>query len=152
MKKILSASLAMLFLALCALPAFAGTASQAQSMEISTSGVVAYEFAFPADTEIPWEAAETDIGAVTALKLNIEPTKVVKISVTSENDYALVNTQDAEKQIAYTLSGADSIAFYPGDADKAFPLVANVSDAQWAQAASGEHRDRLTFTMEYTNA
>ncbi len=146
MKKMLSAGLALLMIALCALPAFAN------AVKISTTGTVDYQLAFPADTEIPWEASSTDVGAVTATKLIIEPTKVVKVSVASTNAYNLVHVEDAEKTIAYTLTGADSIAFGPGEVGKNFPLSVGVADEQWAQAAAGEHRDTLTFTVEYADA
>lgn len=155
MKKMLSVGLALLMIALCALPAFAETTlnqAGSASMTISTSSTVDYQLTFPADTEIPWESPSTALGAVTATKLIIEPTKVVKVSVESANAYTLVNVDDAEKTIAYTLTGADSLVFGPGEVGKSFPLSANVTDEQWAQAAAGEHRDTLTFTVEYANA
>ena len=76
----------------------------------------------------------------------------VKVSVASANDYSLVSTTSASSKIAYTLTGADAIAFFAGDYDKSFPLSVSIADAQWQQAASGEHTDVLTFTAEYTNA
>lgn len=155
MKKMLSVGLAILMLALCAIPAFAETTLNQEgsaSMTISTKSTVEYQLTFPADTVIPWESPSTEIGAVTATKLIIEPTKTVKVSVESANAYTLVHVEDAEKTIAYTLAGADDLVFGPGEVGKSFPLSVGVTDEQWAQAAAGEHRDTLTFTVEYADA
>lgn len=147
MKKVLSVGLAVLMLVLCAIPAFA------DSMTISTSTEQdEWQLAYPADTQIPWEASEQALGAVTATKLWLSPGKTVTVSVASVNDYRLVNKTDAEKSIAYTLSGADAIAFLPGEYGKTFPLSAAVAESEWRQAAAGEHTDVLTFTAEYKNA
>lgn len=147
MKKVLSVGLAVLMLVLCAIPAFA------DSMTISTSTEQdEWQLAYPADTQIPWEASEQALGAVTATKLWLSPGKTVTVSVASANDYRLVNKADAEKSIAYTLSGAEAIAFLPGEYGKSFPLSVAVAESEWRQAAAGEHTDVLTFTAEYKNA
>ena len=92
------------------------------------------------------------IGEVKAVKMLIEPSKTVKVSVASENDYKLVNADDSQRTIAYGLEGHEDIAFLPGDYGRAFPLAVSVTEAQWLQAASGRHSDILTFTIEYTDA
>lgn len=115
MKKFLSAGLAVLMLALCTVSAFAS------SMQITTHSEVDYQLSYPADVEIPWESPETVIGAITAEKMLIEPQKCVAVTVASANDYKLVNVTDAEKSIAYTLSGADAMVFAPGEVGKSFP-------------------------------
>lgn len=148
MKKILAAVLALTVLAVCAVPAFA----ESGSTKIYTKSEPDYLLSFPADTEIPWESPSWDIGAVTAKKMLIEPEMCVKVSVSSQNNCNLVNAQDAQRTIAYTLAGADSIVFEPGDYGRSFPLTVNVSADQWAQAASGEHTDLLTFTFAYAQA
>lgn len=147
MRKLFSVVLAVMLIFSCTVMACA------QSMQISTnSGEADYQLEFPADTEIPWESPTTAIGEVTATKMLIEPKKTVKVSVSSENDYRLVNVKDSASTIAYTLTGADSIAYLPGDIGKSYPLSVEIESEQWAKAASGEHRDILTFTMEYTDA
>ena len=148
MKKALSAGLALLMLLLCMVPTFA----LEQSMEISTKAEVEYVLSFPADVEIPWMTDSMGIGEVKAVKMLIEPSKVVLVSVSSENDYKLVNTADSQRTIAYSLAGHENIGFFPGDYGKAFPLSVSVTEAQWLQAASGRHSDILTFTVEYTDA
>ncbi len=154
MKKALSAGLALLMLLLCIVPTFA----LEQSMEISTKADVDYVLSFPADVEIPWMTDTMGIGEVKAVKMLIEPAKTVKVSVSSENDYKLVNTDDSQRTIAYGLTieniptGYENITFFPGDYGKAFPLAVSVTEAQWLQAASGRHSDILTFTIEYTDA
>lgn len=147
MKKVISAGLAVLMLALCMVPAFA------DSMTISTGTQQdEWQLSYPADTQIPWETAEQALGAVTATKLLLSPGKTVTVSVESANGYRLVNAADAKKSIAYTLSGADAIAFFPGEYGKSFPLSASVAESEWRQAAAGEHTDVLTFTAEYKDA
>lgn len=147
MKKIFSVCLAVMLLSLCALGAFAN------QMTISTStNEDAYELVYPADTQIPWEASEQEIGAITATKMLLSPGKTVEITVASANGYNLVNRADAAEKIAYTLTGADAIAFFPGDYGKSFPISANVAESEWRQAAAGEFSDILTFTAEYKDA
>lgn len=148
MKKVLSVVLALVLLLLCTVPCFA----ESQSMVISTVGVVAYELSYPADIEIPWMTESMGIGQVTAVLLNIEPSKAVSVSVSSAYDYKLTNELDASKTIAYNLYGTDDIKFLSGDFGKSFDLSVSVEDNQWKQAASGKHSDLLTFTVEYVDA
>ena len=148
MKKIFSAGLAVVILTLCVTPVFAG----GQSMEISTKAdAVEYELTYPADIEIPWQTTAIDIGEVTATKMLIEPDKMVKVSVSSQNNYNLVNEADSEKSIAYSLL-VGNISFFPGDYGESFTLSVEVEDDEWLYAASGKHSDILTFTAEYTDA
>ena len=148
MKKFLSVVFALILVSVCVLPAFA------ESMTISTgSGVTdEYQLAFPADTNIPWESSSYALGSVTATAMRLSPDKKVKVSVASANDYNLVSTASASSKIAYTLTGADAIVFFAGDYGKDCPLSVSIADAQWQQAASGEHTDVLTFTAELTTA
>ena len=148
MKKFFSVGLAIVMLILCVTPVFAG----GQSMEISTSADRAeYELTYPADIEIPWQTTAMDIGEVTATKMLIEPGKMVKVSVSSQNEFKLVNEKDGEKTIAYSLL-SDDISFFPGDYGESFTLSVEVEDDEWLHAASGKHSDILTFTAEYTDA
>lgn len=148
MKKIFSAGLAVVMLTLCVTPVFAGS----QSMEISTKAdAVEYELTYPADIEIPWQTTAMDIGEVTATKMLIEPDKMVKVSVSSQNEFKLVNEADSEKSIAYSLL-VGNISFFPGDYGESFTLSVEVEDDEWLYAASGKHSDILTFTAEYTDA
>lgn len=147
MKKFISVGLVCVMLSLCTFCAFAN------SMTISTStDTDAYEITYPADTQIPWEASEQALGAVTAIKMLLSPGKTVVISVASANGFKLVNGTDASKTIAYTLTGADEMAFFPGDYGKSFPISVNVVESEWRQAAAGEFTDILTFTAEYKDA
>ena len=148
MKKVLSVVLALVLLLLCTVPCFA----ESQSMVISTVGVVAYELSYPADIEIPWKTESMGIGQVTAVLLNIEPSKAVSVMVSSAYNYKLTNELDASKTIAYNLYGTEDIKFLSGDFGKSFDLSVSVEDDQWQQAASGKHSDLLTFTVEYVDA
>lgn len=148
MKKFFSVGLAIVMLMLCITPVFAGS----QSMEISTKADRAeYELSYPADIEIPWQTTAMDIGEVTATKMLIEPDKMVKVSVSSQNEFKLVNEADSEKTIAYSLL-VGNISFFPGDYGESFTLSVEVEDDEWLYAASGKHSDILTFTAEYTDA
>ena len=147
MKKFLSILLAGLLLSLCAMPCFA------DSMTISTNAdSAAWSLSYPADTQIPWEASAQSIGEIKAETMLIPPGKTVEVTVTFANAYRLVHQTDADSQIAYTLLGADAVAFFPGDYGKAFPLSVTVAEDQWRYAAAGEHTDQLTFTAEYKDA
>lgn len=148
MKKIFSIGLAVVMFILCVTPVLAVS----QSMEISTKTDKAeYELTYPADIEIPWQTNTMDIGKVTATKMLIEPNKMVTISVSSENNFKLVNEANNDKTIAYSLHSKD-ISFFPGDYGESFTLSVEVEDAEWLRAASGKHSDMLTFTAEYTDA
>ena len=148
MKKVFSIGLAVVMLILCIIPVFAA----GQSMEISTKAdQVEYELTYPADIEIPWQTTAMDIGEVTATKMLIEPNKMVKVSVSSQNDFKLANETDSTKTIAYSLLSED-ISFFPGDYGESFTLSVEIEDNEWLHAASGKHSDILTFTAEYTDA
>ena len=138
--------MAIMLLGLCMFSAFAA----GDSIKISTKSEADYQLSFPASTEIPWEAQSTPIGEVKATKMLIEPGKAVKVSVSSENGYQLVNALSDKSVLTYTLAGAENMAFLPGDIGKAFPLTVEIAPDQWAKAASGEHSDILTFTAEYS--
>lgn len=160
MRKILSAVLAAVLFISFSLTAFAAASEQTLDSTNKSGDVVIsakasrpdYEVSIPADSVIPWEASSTAIGEVKAVKMLIEPRKTVRVSVTSENSFNLVNSEDSSKKIAYTLEGAENIAFLPGDIGKGFPISVNIDAEQWAAAAAGEHRDVLTFVIEYTDA
>ena len=148
MKKFFSVGLAIVMLTLCVTPVFAAS----QSMEISTKADrVEYELSYPADIEIPWQTTAMDIGEVKAEKMLIEPNKMVKVSVSSQNDFKLANETDSTKTIAYGLLSED-ISFFPGDYGESFTLSVEIEDNEWLYAASGKHSDILTFTAEYTDA
>ncbi len=148
MKKALSLVLALLMLAVCAIPAFADDTRIYTENGPDGNGP-SYQLTYPADTTIDWEASSTAIGEVAATVLWIEPAAKVDVRVESQNAYKLVNTADAQKTIAYTLAGADGITFAPGEAGKSYPLTVNIGADQWKKAAAGEHTDTLTFTAEY---
>lgn len=148
MKRIFSVGLAIVMLVLCITPVLAAS----QSMEISTKADRAeYELSYPADIEIPWQTTAVVIGEVKAEKMLIEPGKKVAVSISSLNQYNLVNVADSEKTIAYSLLSED-IAFFPGDYGESFTLSVEVEDNEWLHAASGKHSDILTFTAEYIDA
>ncbi|MGN0572245.1 MAG: hypothetical protein ACI4K9_08710 [Candidatus Fimenecus sp.] len=147
MKKLLAVLLACLLFLLCAMPCFA------DSMTISTGATEdAWALSYPADTQIPWESSTHRIGEVKAEKMLLSPGKTVAVTVESANDYRLMHQTEADSTIAYTLLGAETIAFLPGDYGKAFPLSVTVEDTEWQKAAAGEHKDLLTFTAEYKDA
>lgn len=148
MKKILSVVLALVLLLLCTVVCSA----EDQSMTISTVGEVAYEISYPADIQIPWKINFMGIGFVTAVLLNIEPSKVVEVSVSSAYDYNLAHDDDASKTIAYQLYGAENIRFLPGSLVRTYGLFVRIEDSQWEQADPGQHSDLLTFTAEYVDA
>lgn len=145
MKKFLSVGLSLAMLVLVTVPAFA------QSMQITTKCTADYQLSYPADMEIPWESPETAIGEIRAEKMLIEPQAIVEVTVASANGYKLVNTADGQKSITYTLTGTESVLFAPGSVGTAFPLAVVIDEDAWATAASGEHKDVLTFTAEYKN-
>ena len=148
MKKIFSVGLALVMLVLCITPVFANP----QSIEISTKADRAeYELTYPADIEIPWQTTTMVIGEVKADRMLIEPDKMVAVSISSHNDFNLVNEADSTKTIAYSLLSED-ISFFPGDYGKSFALSVEVEDNEWLHAAAGKHSDILTFTAEYTDA
>lgn len=147
MKRILSVLLSVMLLTLCTVPCFA------DSMTISTeTDSDKWTLSYPADTEIPWESASASLGAVEAVEMLLSPGKTVTVTVASANGYQLAHTTDANSAIAYTLHGAETIAFLPGDWGKTFPLSVTVEKSQWQKAAAGEHKDLLTFTAEYKDA
>ncbi len=157
MKKVISVGLALTLLFLCCVPALARelTPSNTTGTVVISTGADKedeWELSYPADAVIPWESENYGIGSVTATKMTLSPGKTVKVTVESQNGWLLVNDADSSRTIAYTLSGAQAVEFFPGDYGLSFPLSAAVTDSEWRQAAAGEHTDLLVFTAEYTNA
>lgn len=144
MKKWISLLTAAVLLALCSVTGFA------KSVNITTAtDEEVYVISYPADTQIPWEAAEHTLGAVQAAEMQLAPGSSVTVSVSSQNGFKLVQPKAVENEIPYTLHGAEEIVFYPRDYGKAFPLSVTVEQSAWQKAAAGEHADLLTFTVEY---
>ncbi len=159
MKKIVCVGLAIALLLALAVPSFAAFVEADTGLtvdgkvQISTkSDEAAYEITIPASTEIPWEEPEWALGEVAATKLQLAYDHVVRVTVTSENDFNLVLDEDPTATIGYALTGADAMVFAPGAVDTVYPLTLTVSEDQWAQAAAGRHTDLLTFTAVYEEA
>lgn len=116
---------------------------------VRTSCEVAYAVVIPADTEIPYDALQTEIGTVRAELMKIEPGRAVYVEIASKNHYNLVNTRDAAHQISYVLKGDQGIVFNKINDPAVFPLTVGVTSGEWAGAYAGEHRDTLIFTISY---
>ncbi len=159
MKKFASLAVASLLIIQLLIPAFAASAETkvssegSASMKISTSTTAEYTLSFPADITIPWESATCNIGEVKAVKMLVEPKMAVLVDVTSQNDFKLIHETSA---IPYTLlaagAQANQFSFGAGDIGKTVPLSVQISPEAWANAASGKHNDKLTFTVHYVEA
>ncbi|MCH5190673.1 MAG: hypothetical protein J1F23_00770 [Oscillospiraceae bacterium] len=151
MKKFLSVLVAVTVIALsCLLPVSAGTATPSEptgGSEIYAERTEDISVTYPADVEIPWNTeGDFEIGTIYAERMVIAAHKKVVISVTSQNDCALVGDGGS---IPYTLGGADAIEFTVVNDTTVFPLNVNVAKEDWNAAPAGDYSDILTFTLSY---
>lgn len=121
--------------------------ADSSSVLVKTTGEVVYDFKIPASTTIPYGDSKTNIGSITPTVLSLESNGAVTVSVSSVNQFNMVNDEGNSK-INYTLTADDAI-FALGDDNKQVPVDINVEKSQWLGASGGKHRDVLTFEFNY---
>ena len=125
---------------------------QSANAVISTEIAPAYIVTIPADTTVKFNDTETDFGAVELTKAQLEPNKVVKVTLTTDNK--MENAADSEKVLPYAiLNGEDEYtsAEYTTVGDKT-ELTISITEDDWNAAYAGEYSDTVTFDIEYTDA
>ena len=164
MKKLISGLSALAIMAM-PLTAYADTTidqdtAKPQKAEavITTEVAPAYIVTIPSDTKVKFNSVNTDFGTVELTKAQLEPGKVVKVTLTTDNK--LENKADEEKTIAYTIfegMGEDvtetefAAGTYQAVGDKT-DLTINITQDEWNAAYAGEYSDTVTFNVEYTDA
>lgn len=144
-KKFIVCVLALTLAFATAIPVFA------QDVVISTSIAPTYTVTIPETTEIEFNAATTDFGAVTLTAAQINPGYYVKVAVTPN---ALANTADATKTIPYAVTDASGTAFTSAKyttAGQATALKIAITQADWNAAFAGAYSGTVTFDISYTN-
>lgn len=126
---------------------------------ISTSVAPTYIVSIPANTNVAFNAAKTDFGAVTLDSARLAPDKAVRVTITS--DFDLNNSTDNTAVIPYTLKaakgtaeetvGAGYAATLQNAGDKV-DLTINITQADWDAAAAGNYSDTVTFNIAYVDA
>ena len=164
MKKLISGLSALAIMAM-PLTAFADTTidettpepKQAEAV-ITTEIAPSYIVTIPSDTKVTFNTVNTDFGTVELTKAQLDPGKVVKVSLT--NDNKMENKADESKTLAYSIfegKGEDVTdkafvsAEYTAVGDKT-DLTINITEDDWNAAFAGEYSDTVTFNVEYTDA
>lgn len=153
-KKIALAAAAMMIASAFAIPANA--AEDNRNAVITTEIDPAYIVTIPSNLSVPFNSVNTDFGAVTLEKAQLEPNKCVKVTLISDN--ALDNKTDANKNIPYTIyeGTADNVgdvytsAKYLVKGDKT-DLTVGITQDDWNKAFAGEYEDTVTFQIEYAD-
>lgn len=166
MKKILSIAIAFVMMLSICIPAFAADLTtmpgQASDVEISTSTLKdtdgdgipdaeaeSYIVTIPADTVIPWGAAETDV----SYSVEAHLTRNNRVNVTVAGNGAMT-TADGAYSLAYTLDG--SVDYTTAEANVYPAAVAElkvlVAEDAWNTAIVEEYSDILTYTSEIVTA
>ena len=149
MKKVLSVVLAVMMLALIAVPSFAATVTTAgATKEDGTSGEN-YSIEIPADTVIPWGTEATDVSYT--VESHLARNKGVKVVVAGTGE---MKTTDGAYSLAYTLEGVkDFLATSPVVYDEATDsgvkqdLKVKIDSVNWKKAVVEEYSDTLTYTV-----
>ena len=158
MKKVLSVVLAVMMLALVAVPSFAATVTTAGTTDIivktsttkedGTSGE-SFSLAIPADTVIPWGTEATDVSYT--VESHLARNKGVKVVVAGTG---AMKTTDGAYSLAYVLEGADAfLATSPVVYDEATDsgvkqeLKVKIDSVNWKKAVVEEYSDTLTYTV-----
>ena len=152
MKKTISMLSALILTAALALPVSA--AAEDKGAVITTEIQPTYLVTIPADIQVAFNTEQTDFGAVTLDKAQIEPDAAVKVTLNSDNK--LKHKKDATKTLAYTIysgkaGAADTVfqnATYTTAGEKT-DLTIGITKSDWAKAYAGEYSNTVTFTIEY---
>ena len=159
MKKVLSVVLAVMMLALIAVPSFAATVvttPSATDVIVKTSttkedgtSVENYSIEIPADTVIPWGTEATDVSYT--VEAHLTRNKGVKVVVAGTGE---MKTTDGAYSLAYALEGADAfLATSPVVYDEATDsgvkqdLKVKIDSVNWKKAVVEEYSDTLTYTV-----
>ena len=169
MKKLISGLSALAIMAM-PLTAYAAnpiteTTEQKGEAVITTEIAPSYIVTIPADTTVKFHDLTTDFGSVELTKAQLDPGKVVKVTVDSDGE--LNNAADEKKVIPYTVmaqyaSGAEGEVFVPFKTSEQslemdtegqkFALSIEIGEEDWNKAYAGEYSDTVTFNVEYTDA
>ena len=138
---------------------------QSADAVITTEIAPAYNVTIPADTNVSFNATETAFGKVELTKAQLNPGKV--ISVTVESDEELNNIEDESKVIPYRLmaqyvpaegSTGLSVPFYAkeqalsfSEAGQSFAMTIIIGEDDWNKAYAGSYSDTVTFTIDYVD-
>ncbi len=153
MKKLALGVSMLMLLSMSAMPVSA--AGDNRNAVISTEVSPAYIVTIPTDLKVPFNSINTDFGAVTLTKAQLDPDKCVK--VTLETDNLLDNKADSEKTIPYVINqgtanaagGVFTAASYLKAGDKT-DLTVTITQDDWNKAYAGEYSDTVIFNIEYT--
>lgn len=138
---------------------------QSANAVITTEIAPAYIVTIPADTQVSFNATETDFGKVELTKAQLDPGKVV--SVTVESDEELNNFKDETKVIPYKLNAqyvpaegttglsapfnAKEQALSFSEAGQSFAMTIVIGEDDWNKAYAGSYSDTVTFTIDYVD-
>ena len=171
MKKLISGLSAFAIMAM-PLTAFADTTIDQDTPEpkqgeavITTEIAPSYIVTIPADTTVKFHDEQTDFGEVELTKAQLDPGKVVKVTVDSDGE--LNNAKDDTKVIPYTVmaqyaSGAEGEVYMPfktaeqslvmDTEGQKFALTIEITEDDWNAAYAGEYGDTVLFNVSYEDA
>ena len=169
MKKLISglsalAIMAMPLTAYAANPITEATEQKGEAV-ITTEIAPSYIVTIPADTTVKFHDLTTDFGKVELTKAQLDPGKVVKVTVNSDGE--LNNAADDKKVIPYTVmaqyaSGAEDEVYVPFNvkgndlifdtAGQAFAMEIQITEDDWNKAYAGSYSDTVTFNVSYEDA
>ncbi len=137
---------------LCALMAWSSQATavsaEQHDVAVTTSVMPTYTVTIPADTNIAFNATQTDFGKIELTRAQLEPGYAVRVSAATT---ALTNQADVTKTIPYALNAngkAFTSAEYQAVGDST-ALTIDITKADWNQAAAGQYKGTVTFTVAY---
>ena len=169
MKKLISglsalAVMAMPMTAFAANPITEVTEQKGEAV-ITTEIAPSYIVTIPADTTVKFHDLTTDFGKVELTKAQLDPGKVVKVTVNSDGE--LNNAADDKKVIPYTVmaqyaSGAEGEVYVPFNVKgndltfdttgQAFAMEIQITEDDWNKAYAGSYSDTVTFNVSYEDA
>ncbi|MBR1382612.1 MAG: hypothetical protein IJ555_02185 [Ruminococcus sp.] len=169
MKKLISglsalAIMAMPLTAYAANPITEATEQKGEAV-ITTEIAPSYIVTIPADTTVKFHDLTTDFGKVELTKAQLDPEKVVKVTVNSDGE--LNNAADDKKVIPYTVmaqyaSGAEGEVYVPFNVKgndltfdttgQAFAMEIQITEDDWNKAYAGSYSDTVTFNVSYEDA
>lgn len=154
MKKLASGLLALTFVCLCPVPAFAAN-TEVGSTTICTEVKPTYTVTIPEKLEIPYNSTEARPLTVTASDVLLENGKTVVVTAAGSGADGAFIMANGNNTLAYELSRAASpwsavakdgeVASFTENGSKA--IYCKVPD--WSSTVAGKYSGTITFTVSY---
>lgn len=113
----------------------------------------AYTVLIPVDTEVEFNQLSESFGKIQVENAQLDEGKCIRVSLKTEG--TLKNEANSNEMIPYKIVEEGKMTpFVSADyhtAGEATPLEFHINQEDWNEAAAGDYKDTVTFTISYIN-